>query len=270
MTTAFDPIDLAGLRLANRIAMAPMTRSRAYGPGLSPTEAAVSYYAQRASAGLIITEGTQPSAAGQGYPDTPGLHSDQQIAAWRKVTDAVHAEGGRIFAQLMHTGRIGHPSVSPDGLHPVGPSPVAAKGRIYTADGPKDYVVPRELDEEGIRQTIADHVSAARNAIEAGFDGVEVHGANGYLVQQFLAPNSNVRTDRWGGDHEGRARLAVELVRAVADAVGAHRTGLRISPGTLSATSTSPTPSPPMSRCCGRWSRSGRPICTSPRPANGR
>jgi N-ethylmaleimide reductase len=244
VTTAFDPIDLAGLRLANRIAMAPMTRSRAYGPGLSPTGAAVAYYAQRASAGLIITEGTQPSAAGQGYPDTPGLHSAEQTAGWREVTDAVHAAGGRIFVQLMHTGRIGHPSVSPHGLVPVSASPVAPKGRIYTADGPKDYLVPRELDEDGIRQTIADHASAARNAIEAGFDGVEVHAANGYLAHQFLAPNSNLRTDTWGGDHEGRIRFTVELVRAVADAVGAYRTGLRISPGNPLGDIHEPDPEP--------------------------
>lgn len=231
MTTAFDPIDLSGRRLANRIVMAPMTRSRAYGPGLSPTEAAATYYAQRASAGLIITEGTQPSPVGQGYPDTPGLHSDEQIAGWRRVTDAVHAAGGTIFAQLMHTGRIGHPSLLPDGLRPVGASPVAAAGRVYTADGPKDFVVPDELDEDGIRGTIEDHATAARNALAAGFDGVEVHAANGYLAHQFLAPNSNVRTDAWGGSPEGRARFAVELVRAVADAIGADRTGLRVSPG---------------------------------------
>ncbi|MYS25051.1 N-ethylmaleimide reductase [Streptomyces sp. DvalAA-14] len=244
MTTAFDPIDLAGLRLANRIVMAPMTRSRAYGPGLSPTEAAVAYYGQRASAGLIITEGTQPSPAGQGYPDTPGLHSAEQVAAWRKVTDAVHTAGGRIFAQLMHTGRIGHPSVSPHGLVPVSASPVAPQGRIYTADGPREYVVPVALDEDGIRRTIADHVAAARNAIRAGFDGVEVHGANGYLVHQFLAPNSNLRTDAWGGDHEGRGRFAVELVRAVADAIGADRTGLRISPGNPLGDIDEPDPDP--------------------------
>jgi N-ethylmaleimide reductase len=244
VTTAFDPIDLAGLRLANRIVMAPMTRSRAYGPGLSPTEAAVAYYGQRASAGLIITEGTQPSPAGQGYPDTPGLHSERQIAAWRQVTEAVHAAGGRIFVQLMHTGRIGHPSVSAHGLVPVSASSVAPKGRIYTADGPKEYVAPRALDEKGIRRTIADHVAAARNAIRAGFDGVEVHGANGYLVHQFLAPNSNLRTDSWGGGHEGRGRFAVELVRAVADAIGADRTGLRISPGNPLGDIDEPDPDP--------------------------
>jgi N-ethylmaleimide reductase len=231
VTTAFDPIDLAGLRLANRIVMAPMTRSRAYGPGLSPTADTAAYYAQRATAGLIVTEGVQPSVVGQGYPDTPGLHSDGQVAAWREVTGAVHAAGGRIFAQLMHTGRIGHPSLLPGGLRPVGPSPVAARGRIHTADGPQPYVVPEPLDEDGIRRTVEDHVRAARNAIRAGFDGVEVHGANGYLVHQFLAPNSNTRTDAWGGSPEARARFAVEVVAAVADAIGAHRTGLRLSPG---------------------------------------
>lgn len=231
MTTAFDPIDLAGTSLRNRIAMAPMTRSRAYGPGLTPTDSTVAYYAQRASAGLIVTEGTQPSRAGQGYPDTPGLHSAEQIAAWRRVTDAVHAQGGRIFAQLMHAGRIGHPSVLGDGLVPVGPAPVAAKGQVYTAEGPKDFVVPEPLTEDGIRRTVDDHVTAARNAVAAGFDGVEVHGANGYLVHQFLAPNSNTRTDGWGGGEQGRIRFAVELAGAVADAIGAGRTGLRISPG---------------------------------------
>ncbi|WP_433889299.1 alkene reductase [Streptomyces sp. CA-111067] len=244
MTSAFDPFDLSGLRLANRIVMAPMTRSRAYGPGLSPTEAAVRYYAQRASAGLIITEGTQPSPVGQGYPDTPGLHSAGQIAGWREVTDAVHAAGGRIFVQLMHTGRIGHPSLLPDGLLPVGPSPVAAAGQVYTADGPKDFVVPSELTEDGIRQTIDDHVSAARNAVAAGFDGVELHAANGYLAHQFLAPNSNVRTDGWGGDEQRRARFAVELTGAVADAIGAHRTGLRISPGNPLGDLSEPDPGP--------------------------
>ncbi|HEY5832753.1 alkene reductase [Streptomyces sp.] len=244
MTTAFDPIDLAGRRLANRIVMAPMTRSRAYGPGLSPTEATATYYAQRASAGLIVTEGTWPSPVGQGYPDTPGLHSQEQIAAWRKVTDAVHAAGGTVFAQLMHTGRTGHPSLLPDGLVPVGASPVAARGAVHTADGPQRFVVPRELDEDGIRRTVEDHAEAARNAIAAGFDGVEVHAANGYLAHQFLAPNSNVRTDAWGGGPEGRSRFAVELVRAVADAIGAHRTGLRVSPGNQLGDLHEPEPAP--------------------------
>ncbi|MFE4829989.1 alkene reductase [Streptomyces sp. NPDC056672] len=231
MTTAFDPIDLSGTQLANRIAMAPMTRSRAFGPGHSPTDSVVEYYAQRASAGLIITEGTQPSVVGQGYPDTPGLHSAEQIAGWRKVTDAVHAKGGKIFAQIMHAGRIGHPDLLADGLVPVSASAVAAQGQVYLHDGPKDFVTPHELTSDEVRETIADFASAARNAIEAGFDGVELHGANGYLIHQFLAPGSNLRTDEWGGSVEGRIRFAVEVTRAVADEIGASRTAIRISPG---------------------------------------
>jgi N-ethylmaleimide reductase len=231
MTTAFDPIELGGRHLANRIAMAPMTRSRAYGPGATVTGMTATYYAQRASAGLIITEGIQPSVVGQGYPDTPGLHSAEQVAAWRQVTSAVHAAGGAIFAQLMHTGRIGHPSLLPDGLIPVGPSPVAANGQIFTRQGPRDFVTPRELSEEEIGATIAEFADAARNAIAAGFDGVEIHGANGYLIHQFLAPNTNQRTDRWGGAAESRVRLAVQVARAVAEAIGGSRTGIHISPG---------------------------------------
>ncbi|MFD8651442.1 alkene reductase [Streptomyces mirabilis] len=231
MTTAFDPIELGGKRLANRIAMAPMTRSRAFGPGATVTELTAAYYAQRASAGLIVTEGVQPSVVGQGYPDTPGLHSPEQVAAWRRVTDAVHREGGVIFAQLMHTGRVGHPSLLPDGLIPVGPSAVAAKGQVFTHQGPQDFVTPKELDEGRIVCTIAGFVEAARNAIAAGFDGVEIHGANGYLIHQFLAPNANRRADGWGGDAVGRARFGIEVAAAVAEAIGGHRTGFRISPG---------------------------------------
>ncbi|MEU3610360.1 alkene reductase [Streptomyces sp. NPDC035033] len=232
MTTAFDPVDLAGTRLANRIAMAPMTRSRADGRDGTPPALVAEYYAQRASAGLVISEGVQPVPEGQGYPDTPGLHSRAQIAAWRKVTDAVHERGGRIFAQLMHAGRIGHPDLLDGDLHPVGPSPVAAAGQVYTHEGPKDFVTPRELTGDEVRETIAGFASAARNAIEAGFDGVEVHGANGYLVQQFLASGSNHRTDEWGGPVENRIRFAAEVVRAVAAEIGPERTGLRISPAT--------------------------------------
>ncbi|MER5428400.1 alkene reductase [Streptomyces sp. NPDC002588] len=231
MTTAFEPIELGGNRLANRIVMAPMTRSRAYGPGAGATELMATYYAQRAGAGLIITEGVQPSAIGQGYPDTPGMHSAEQVAAWRQVTDAVHRENGVIFAQLLHTGRIGHPSLLPDGLVPVGPSAVAAKGQVYTHQGFQDFVTPLELAHDEIVQTIADFADAARNAIAAGFDGVELHGANGYLIHQFLAPNANQRTDSWGGGTAGRVRFAVEVTRAVAEAIGAHRTGIRVSPG---------------------------------------
>ncbi|MGA4842751.1 alkene reductase [Streptomyces sp. G45] len=230
MTTAFDPIDLHGVSLGNRIALAPMTRSRA-GDGGVPTDLVAEYYAQRASAGLLITEGVQPSVVGQGYPNTPGLHSDEQIAGWRKVTDAVHAKGGRIFAQLMHTGRIGHPVLLPDGLTPVGASPIAAKGQVYTHEGPKDFVTPRELTGAEVRATIADFVTAARNAVDAGFDGVELHGANGYLIHQFLAPGSNQRTDEWGGSPENRIRFAVEVTKAVVAEIGAARTGIRLSPG---------------------------------------
>jgi N-ethylmaleimide reductase len=226
---AFDPITVAGRRLSNRIAMAPMTRSRAPG-GLVP-ELAAEYYAQRATAGLIISEGTQPSVVGQGYPFTPGLHGTEQVAAWRKVTDAVHAAGGTIFAQLLHTGRIGHPDLLPDGLVPVAPSPVRARGQLFTPGGMREFVTPRELTEADIRQTIADHVAAARNAVDAGFDGVELHGANGYLIHQFLAPTTNLRADRWGGSVTGRIRFAVEVVTAVAGAIGSARTALRLSPG---------------------------------------
>ncbi|MEV5951382.1 alkene reductase [Streptomyces sp. NPDC051993] len=211
--------------------MAPMTRSRAYGPGSEPTELMATYYAQRAGAGLIVTEGIQPSATGQGYPNTPGLHTSGQVAAWRQVTDEVHREDGVIFAQLMHTGRICHPSLLPGGLVPVGPSAVAAKGQVFTHEGPKEFVTPKELSEAEIRQTIADFADGARNAIEAGFDGVELHGANGYLIHQFLAPNTNRRTDAWGGGAEGRIRFAVEVTAAVAGAIGGDRVGLRISPG---------------------------------------
>ncbi|GAB2891395.1 hypothetical protein GCM10027074_69480 [Streptomyces deserti] len=189
------------------------------------------YYAQRASAGLIITEGIQPSVAGQGYTNTPGLHSAQQVDAWRKVTGAVHAQGGTIFAQLMHTGRISHPSLLPDGLIPVAPSAVAATGQVFTYQGPQDYVTPKELDQGDIAQTIADYADAARNAIAAGFDGVEIHGANGYLIHQFLAPNTNLRTNSWGGGAADRVRFGIEVATAVAEAIGGHRTGFRISPG---------------------------------------
>ncbi|REE96130.1 alkene reductase [Thermomonospora umbrina] len=230
--SATDRFVLGGIELANRIVMSPMTRSRAYGPDASPTALTAAYYAQRASAGLIVTEGTQPSVVGQGYPDTPGLHTDTQVRAWRRVTDAVHAEGGVIFAQLMHSGRIGHPSLLPDGLIPVGPSPVRpTSGTPFTHDGPQEYVTPHELTDEEIGRTVADFANAARNAVAAGFDGVEIHGANGYLIHQFLSDNANLRTDRWGGSPENRVRLGVEVAAAVADAIGGHRVGFRISPG---------------------------------------
>jgi N-ethylmaleimide reductase len=228
MTTAFDGIQLGRYRTRNRVVMAPMTRSRAYGPGATPTPLMATYYGQRAGAGLIITEGTQPSAVGQGYLNTPGLHTATQVEAWKPVTAAVHEKGGLIFAQLMHTGRIGHPSLH--GAEPVGASAVAAAGTVFTAEGPKDLVTPAPLDAAGIAATIQDFVLSARNAIEAGFDGVELHGANGYLLHQFLSTNANQRDDEWGGTIEGRIRLTVEVARAVAAAIGADRLGLRISP----------------------------------------
>ncbi|MEU9104817.1 alkene reductase [Streptomyces xanthophaeus] len=243
MTTAFEPVRVAGATLPNRIALAPMTRSRA-GEGGIATELVAEYYTQRASAGLIITEGIQPSVVGQGYPFTPGLHSAEQVAAWRDVTDSVHAAGGRIFAQLMHSGRIGHPTLLPDGLVPVAPSAVAPQGQLFTGDGMKDFVTPRELTGTEVRATVADYAEAARNAVEAGFDGVELHGANGYLIHQFLAPGSNRRADEWGGPVENRIRFAVEVVKAVAAAIGAERTALRISPGNPYNDISEPDPQP--------------------------
>ncbi|MCD4527446.1 alkene reductase [Nocardioides sp. cx-173] len=230
MSTAFTPLTVGAVEAKNRIAMSPMTRSRAYGEGFSPTPLMAEYYAQRAGAGLIVTEGIQPSAIGQGYPNTPGLHSHAQVAGWRRVTDAVHERGGVIFAQLMHTGRIGHPSNYAEPVTPVGASPVKAAGQIFTAEGPQDHVVPEPLTGEQVRETIADFARAAENAVEAGFDGVELHGANGYLLHQFLSTNANRRDDEWGGPPERRVRLMVEATRAVADAIGAGRTALRISP----------------------------------------
>lgn len=232
MTTAFEPVTAGRLTLRNRVVMAPMTRNRAY--GTVPTDDMATYYSQRAGAGLVVTEGIQPSAIGQGYVDTPGLHTDDQVAAWRRVTDAVHAAGGTIVAQVMHTGRIGHPAI-PEALGhgpltPVAPSAVQAAGHVHTPDGPQDLVVPDELTAEEIRRTIADFAAAARRAVDAGFDGVEVHGANGYLLHQFLSTNANRRTDEWGGSPRNRIRFAVEVTRAVAAEIGADRTGIRLSP----------------------------------------
>ncbi|MHA6763785.1 alkene reductase [Streptacidiphilus sp. PAMC 29251] len=231
MATVFDPIDLGGRRLPNRIVMAPMSRSRAYGPAACPGPSTAAYYRQRASAGLIITEGIQPSAVARGYPATPGLYSPEQIRAWRAVTDEVHQAGGTIFAQLMHAGRIGHPSLLPDGLTPVAPSPIAAAAQVFTAEGPQPCVEPRELTGAEIEATVQDFAAAARNAIAAGFDGVELHGANGFLIHQFLSAHSNARTDGWGGSVPARIRFAVEVTLAVVGAIGADRVGIQLSPG---------------------------------------
>ncbi|WP_308493393.1 alkene reductase [Microbacterium terrisoli] len=232
MPTAFEPLTAGALKLRNRIVMAPMTRSRAYGTLASADMA--TYYSQRAEAGLIITEGTQPSAVGQGYPATPGLHSPAQVDSWRPVTDAVHEAGGLIVAQLMHVGRIGHPrnaeAAGNGALRSVGPSAVRPAGQIFTPEGLQDIPTPEALTGQGIAETIGDFVTAARNAIQAGFDGVEVHGANGYLLHQFFATNANQRTDDWGGSIQNRIRFALEVTSAVAAAIGADRTGIRLSP----------------------------------------
>jgi N-ethylmaleimide reductase len=230
MSTPFEPVTLGGLELPNRLFMAPMTRSRAHVDGKVDARVA-EYYAQRASAGLIITEGTQPSVRGQGYIDTPGLHSAEQVEAWKRVTGAVHDRGGRIFAQIMHAGRIGHPVLYPDGGLPVAPSPIASGQSLFDGSGMVEHPVPRELTASGIAEALDDFASAARNAITAGFDGVELHGANGYLIHQFLADGANQRTDEYGGTPENRARFAVQAVDAVADTIGARRTALRLSPG---------------------------------------
>jgi N-ethylmaleimide reductase len=187
------------------------------------------YYAQRATAGLIIAEASTPNAVGQTYPDIAAIHDDKHVAGWRRVTDAVRASGGRMFLQLQHGGRVGHPDNS--GLTPVAPSPVPLPGTIFTPSGHQDAVVPREMTAGEIRSTIADFAAAARRAIDAGFAGVEVHAANGYLIHQFLAKGTNHRTDAYGGPVEGRIRFAVEVVRAVAAAIGPERVGVRISPG---------------------------------------
>lgn len=232
MPTAFDPIKLGDLSLRNRIVMAPMSRSRSYGPGALPNDMNVEYYRQRASGGLLITESIQPSPAGQGFPATPGLYSEEQVAGWTRVTDAVHSEGGRIYAQIMHAGRIAHPVHLPEGQWPVAPSPVAAQAKVFSQQGVLDCVVPEELSTDDIAAVIDEYVVASRNAIRAGFDGVEVHGGNGFLVHQFLSDNANQRTDEWGGSETAnRIRFAVELTRAVAGAIGAARVGIQVTPG---------------------------------------
>ncbi|GAA2234287.1 alkene reductase [Promicromonospora sukumoe] len=228
MSDFFSPLELGPYELANRLVMSPMTRSRA-GAGEAATELMAEYYRQRATAGLIVSEAIQPSTLGQAYPATPGLHTLEQVASWRQVTDAVHEAGGLIFAQIMHGGRAGRPEVR-GGRVPKAPSSVAAPGRSYTPDGMRSNLAPEAMTEDDIHEAIDEHAAAARNAIAAGFDGVELHGANGYLVQQFLCQDANVREDEWGGSTAGRIRFAVETVRAMADAVGAERTALRVSP----------------------------------------
>jgi N-ethylmaleimide reductase len=225
----FSPFRLGSLQLPNRIVMAPMTRNRA-GPGNAPTELNAAYYAQRASAGLIIAEASQVSPQGLGYPGTPGIHSAEQIAGWKLVTDAVHRAGGRIFLQLWHVGRISHPSLQPDGALPVAPSAVAPAGQAWTLDGMKPYVVPRALDTAELPGIVAQYKCGAENAMAAGFDGVEVHAAHGYLLDQFLRDSTNLRSDAYGGSATNRVRLLVEVMEAVADVWGGERTGVHLSP----------------------------------------
>ncbi|MGI8330263.1 alkene reductase [Actinomadura scrupuli] len=226
----FRPTRLGALTVPNRFAMAPMTRSRAAEDG-TPTPLMAEYYAQRATAGLLISEGTHTTAAGRIGPGAPGLHTDAQQRGWARVADAVHAQDGRMFVQLMHAGRLAHPAFLPDGLHPVAPSALAARALIYTPEGTLPAVTPDELTPARIEHLADEFVRAAERAVAAGLDGVEIHAANGYLLHQFLADNTNLRTDAWGGTVTGRIRLIVETVRAVAATIGADRVGLRISPG---------------------------------------
>lgn len=225
----FQPLTVGPLTVPNRIAMAPLTRNRAAADNV-PGPLAALYYSQRASVGLIISEATQISPMGQGYIATPGIHSAAQITGWRKITQAVHDAGGRIFVQLWHVGRISHTSLLPDGQAPVAPSAIRAASKTFTAEGFVDVSMPRALSIEDISQTVADYRQAARNAIDAGFDGVEVHAANGYLIDQFLRDSSNRRCDGYGGSIENRTRFLREVVTAVSDAIGAQRVGVRFSP----------------------------------------
>ena len=229
MSLLYSKTTLGPLTLQNHLVMCPLTRSRA--TGNVPNDLMVQYYAQRASAGLIISEGTTPSPNGLGYPRIPGIFSAEQVAGWKKVTDAVHAGGAKMFIQFMHTGRIGHPLNLPAGAKVVAPSAVAAKGEMFTdAEGLKPHPIPHAMTAADIKSTIAEFVQAAKNAMAAGFDGVELHGANGYLLEQFIRPNSNTRTDNYGGSIENRARFALEVVAATIAAIGKDKVGIRLSP----------------------------------------
>lgn len=227
--TLFTPTQLGGLSLKNRIVMAPLTRSRAIGN--TPNALMAQYYRQRAEAGLIITEGTSPSPNGVGYARIPGLFNAEQVQGWRRVTDGVHRAGGKIFVQLMHTGRASHPANLPAGASVQAPSAITLPGEVWTdANGMQPYPVPREMSEADIASTIAEYAASAKLAMQAGFDGVELHAANGYLIDQFLNTASNQRNDRWGGTVENRIRFAVEVAKATVAAIGAERVGMRISP----------------------------------------
>ncbi|WP_321876784.1 alkene reductase [Paraburkholderia bannensis] len=230
MSTVFEPVSVGRYTLQNRLVMAPMTRSRAQFDG-TPGALAAQYYAQRASVGLIVTEGTQPSDDGQGYLMTPGIYTDAHVAGWKHITNAVHAKGGHVFIQLMHAGRMSHPDNTPHHRQAVAPSAIAPGTGMFTAKGMQDIPVPRAMSTAEVRQTVADFAFAARRAIDAGADGIEIHGANAYLVQQFIAPSANTRTDEYGGSIENRARFAIEVATAIAREIGADRTAIRLSPG---------------------------------------
>ena len=225
----FSPFRLGPLDLPNRVVMAPMTRNRA-GPGNVPTELNATYYAQRAGAGLIISEATQVSPQGVAYPGTPGIHTAEQVAGWKLVTDAVHGAGGRIFLQLWHVGRISHPSMQPGGALPVAPSAIAPAGQAWTMNGMEAFVSPRALETDEIAGIVEDFRHGAAYARDAGFDGVELHGANGYLIDQFLRDGTNKRTDRYGGSASNRTRFLIEVTQALIGEWGGERVGVRLSP----------------------------------------
>ncbi len=226
----FESAHLGGLTLANHLVMAPMTRNRATAAH-NVTDIMATYYAQRASAGLIVTEGIAPSANGNGYARVPGLYTQAQIDGWKNVTQAVHEKGGKIFAQLMHTGRVSHPVNMHEDAEVIAPSAIPAGGQIYTdTDGMLDHPTPRALTTDEVKATVQEFVQAAKNAVDAGFDGVEIHGANGYLVEQFLRETSNQRTDEYGGSVENNARFALEIAQEVSAAIGKDKTGIRLSP----------------------------------------
>ncbi len=246
MTTLFEPVQAGSLQLANRIVMAPLTRNRA--PGAIPTPLMATYYMQRATAGLIVTEATAISHQGQGYADVPGIWSDEQVKGWKRVTDAVHAAGGKIVVQLWHVGRVSHTDLQPGNGAPVAPSAIVAKTKtVLIKDGTPEFVAtsePRALALDELPGIIEDYKRAARNAVAAGFDGVEVHGANGYLLDQFLRSGSNQRTDAYGGSIENRARFLLEVMQAVTAEIGAGKVGLRLSPVTPANDAKDPHPQP--------------------------
>ncbi len=225
----FAPVRLGRFTLRNRIVMAPMTRCRADDAGV-PSDDAITYYAQRADAGMIVTEGTYPTAMGKGYLRTPGIHTQTQMAAWKSITDAVHARGGLIFLQLMHCGRVSHPSLLPEGALPVAPSALKPIGKVMTPDGLMDYSIPHELGIQEIALVIGEYQAAAQNALDAGFDGIELHAASGYLPEQFLSSGSNQRTDQYGGSVMKRVRFVLEVLEALSSQIGADRIGLKIAP----------------------------------------